>query len=130
MTNIRHITTQGTIPMNDYQEHRIPTQGIHLQVREYPRNADAVLFLHFGGGNLMMWQRVVPAFQELYHVVLVDLRDHGKSDKPQWGDDIDQMARDLVGVLDYLKLEQAHVIGSSLVRGGWAQPGCEFPRAG
>jgi pimeloyl-ACP methyl ester carboxylesterase len=100
--------------LTNYQEHRIPTQGITLQVREYPRNADAVLFLHFGGGNLMMWQRVVPAFQERYHQILVDLRDHGKSDKPQSGDDIEQMARDLVGVLDYLKLEQTHVIGSSL----------------
>ena len=100
--------------MNDYRELRINTQGITLQVREYPRSADAILFLHFGGGNLMMWQRVIPAFRDLYRLVLVDLRNHGKSDKPQSGDDIDQMARDLVGVLDYLKLEQVHVIGSSL----------------
>ena len=100
--------------MNAFQDHRIPTQGINLQVREYLRSADAILFLHFGGGNLMMWKRAVPAFRDLYRLVLVDLRDHGKSDKPQSGDDVDQMARDLVGVLDYLKLEQMHVIGSSL----------------
>ena len=100
--------------MIEYQDHRIATQGITLQVREYPLKADAVLFLHFGGANLMMWQRVVPAFQAHYHLILVDLRDHGKSDKPQADDDIDQMARDLVGVLDFLKLEQVHIIGSSL----------------
>jgi len=92
----------------------IPTQNIHLQVREYPRKADAVLCLHFGGGNLMMWQRVVPVFQKRNHLVLVDLRDHGRSDKPGTGNDIDQMARDLLGVLDYLKLEQVHILGSSL----------------
>jgi len=100
--------------LRDYQEKRIPTQGIILQVREYPRDADAMLLLHFGGGNLMMWQRVVPAFREPYHLVLVDLRDHGKSDKPLCGDNIDQMARDLVGVLDQLKIDQVHIIGSSL----------------
>jgi pimeloyl-ACP methyl ester carboxylesterase len=100
--------------MSAYQDHRIVTQGITLRVREYPHSTGAVLFLHFGGGNLMMWQRAVPAFQDSYRLILVDLRDHGKSDKPQSGDDIDQMARDLVGVLDYLKLEQVHVIGSSL----------------
>ena len=36
--------------MNDYQELRINTQGITLQVREYPRQAEALL-LHFGGAN-------------------------------------------------------------------------------
>ena len=46
--------------MNDYQEHRINTQGITLQVREYPRDAETVLFLHFGGGNLFLWQRLAP----------------------------------------------------------------------
>ncbi len=100
--------------MVKYTDLRIPTQAIHLQVREYPKKGDAILFLHFGGANLMMWQRVIPVFQDHYHPVLVDLRDHGKSDKPQAGDNIDQMACDLIGVLDYLKLERVHVIGSSL----------------
>jgi pimeloyl-ACP methyl ester carboxylesterase len=100
--------------MSDYQEHRILTEGISLEVREYPREGEALLCLHFGGGNLMMWQRVVPAFQKHYHLVLADLRDHGRSDKPQTGDNIDQMARDLVGVLDQLDLERVHVLGSSL----------------
>lgn len=100
--------------MLDYQDHRIATEGITLQVRDYPRKGQALLFLHFGGANLLMWQRVVPFFQDRFHMILVDLRDHGKSDKPQANDTIDQMARDLVGVLDYLKLQQVHVIGSSL----------------
>ncbi len=100
--------------MIEVKDHRIATEGITLQVREYKRQADAILFLHFGGGNLMMWQRVVPCFQDRFHLVLVDLRDHGKSDKPHSGNDIDQMARDLVGVLNSLELEQVHVIGSSL----------------
>jgi pimeloyl-ACP methyl ester carboxylesterase len=100
--------------MIKYQEQRIATEGIMLQVREYPRKADAVLFLHFGGANLMMWQRVVPFFQERFHLILVDLRDHGKSDKPQVDDHIDQMARDLIGVLKFFNLDQVHVIGSSM----------------
>jgi pimeloyl-ACP methyl ester carboxylesterase len=100
--------------MTEYQDHLILTQGIHLQVREYPRKADAMLFLHFGGANLLMWQRVIPAFKDRYHLILVDLRDHGKSDKPQAGDNIDQMACDLIGVLDYLQVKQVHIIGSSL----------------
>lgn len=93
---------------------RLNTGNIVLQAREYEQAGDAVIFLHFGGGNLMAWQRVVPYFQDHFHLILVDLRDHGKSDKPQAGAHIDQMALDVVGVMQQLKLERAHIVGSSL----------------
>lgn len=100
--------------MPPYTDHRIPTNGINLQVREYPFSGPCLLLLHFGGANLMMWQPVVPAFNERFHLVLVDLRDHGHSDKPLAGDDMDTMAQDVVGVLDALRIDQVHVLGSSL----------------
>jgi pimeloyl-ACP methyl ester carboxylesterase len=93
---------------------RVKTGSIELQIREYERDATPIVFLHFGGGNLMMWQRAVPYFQGCYRLILVDFRDHGKSDKPQTGNHIDQMARDVAGVLDALEIEQAHIVGSSL----------------
>ena len=93
---------------------RVNVGSIELQIREYEREGDAVIFLHFGGGNLMMWQRVVPYFQDHYRLILVDLRDHGKSDKPQAGGHIDEMACDVVRIMEHLKLERAHVVGSSL----------------
>jgi len=96
------------------QDLRIHVEGIELQIREYKREGDAIIFLHFGGGNLMMWQRAVPYFQADYRLILVDLRGHGKSDKPQTGYHIDEMARDVVGVMEHLELERAHVVGSSL----------------
>jgi len=96
------------------QDRRVNVGGIGLQIREYERNAEAVIFLHFGGGNMMMWQRVVPHFQDHFRLILVDLRGHGKSDKPRWGNHIDEMARDVAGVMEYLEIDQAHVIGSSL----------------
>ena len=60
------------------REQRVNVGGIELQIREYERSGEAIIFLHFGGGNLMMWQRVVPYFQEDYRLILVDLRGHGK----------------------------------------------------
>jgi len=93
---------------------RVRSGTIELQVRAYELAGPPIIFLHFGGGNLMMWQRAIPYFQDHYHLILVDLRDHGKSDKPQADDHIDQMARDVVGVMDHLQLERAHIIGSSL----------------
>ena len=96
------------------QDIRVNVANIGLQIREYKREGDAIIFLHFGGGNLQMWQRVVPYFQDHYRLILVDLRGHGKSDKPQKGYHIDEMARDVVGVMEHLGLERAHIVGSSM----------------
>lgn len=84
------------------------------QVRDYPHDGEAVIFLHFGGGNMQMWRDVVPFFTDAYRVVLADLRGHGRSDKPPGGYHIDQMAEDIVRVMDALGIEAAHVVGSSL----------------
>ncbi len=98
----------------ELQEIRVKTNQIELQIRDYEHEGAAVIFLHFGGANLMMWQRVVPYFQDRYRLALVDLRGHGKSDRPETGYHIDEMARDVVGVMRQLGLEQAHIVGSSL----------------
>jgi pimeloyl-ACP methyl ester carboxylesterase len=93
---------------------RVNAGSIELQIRDYERSGEAIIFLHFGGGNLTMWQRAAPHFQDDYRLILVDLRGHGRSDKPHTGNTIDEMAKDVVGMMDSLEIERAHVIGSSL----------------
>ncbi len=97
--------------MRDY---RVDVGSIELQIREYERDAQTIIFLHFGGGNLMTWQRVAPHFQDKYRLILVDLRGHGRSDKPQTGNHIEPMAADVVGMMEQLGLDRAHFVGSSL----------------
>jgi len=96
------------------QEIRVKVNQIKLQIRDYEHQGDVIIFLHFSGANLMMWQRIIPYFQDHHRLVLVDLRGHGKSDKPETGYHMDEMARDVVGVMQHLKLERAHIVGSSL----------------
>jgi pimeloyl-ACP methyl ester carboxylesterase len=93
---------------------RVPVNGIVLQVKDFRRDGEAIVFLHSGGGNLMMWRRTVPFFEDRYRLVLVDLRGHGRSDKPRSGNQIDVMADDIAGLLDSLKIKKAHILGSSL----------------
>ncbi len=64
------------------QDLRINAGSIELQVREYEREGDAIMFMHFGGANLMMWQSVVPHFRDDYRLILVDLRGHKWDPKP------------------------------------------------
>jgi 2-succinyl-6-hydroxy-2,4-cyclohexadiene-1-carboxylate synthase len=56
----------------------------------------------------------VPYFQNTRHLVLLDLRGHGRSDKPATGYHIDVMAADVVGIMKHLQIERAHTVGSSL----------------
>lgn len=93
---------------------RIKAGEVELQVREYTLEGEAVIFLHFGGGNLRMWDGIVPYFEGKYHLVLVDLKGHGKSDKPATGYHIDQLAAEVLAVMDHLHIKRAHIIGSSL----------------
>lgn len=95
-------------------EKRIPVNQIELQIRDYAQDGEAIIFLHFGGANLMMWQRVIPFFQDQYRLILVDLRGHGKSNKPETGYHIDTMSSDVAGMMQQLNLKQAHIVGSSL----------------
>ncbi|MEJ2758032.1 MAG: alpha/beta fold hydrolase, partial [Anaerolineales bacterium] len=84
---------------------RIPVGEVELQVREYAHPGEAVIFLHFGGGNLHMWDGVVPYFEGKYRLVLVDLKGHGKSDKPSTGYHIDQLADEVIAVMHDLGIE-------------------------
>jgi 2-succinyl-6-hydroxy-2,4-cyclohexadiene-1-carboxylate synthase len=93
---------------------RLKVNQIELQIQDYKRPADAIIFLHFGGSNLMMWQRTIPNFKDRYRLILVDLRGHGKSDRPENGYHMDELAKDVVGVMEHLELDQAHLIGSSI----------------
>lgn len=93
---------------------RVKVNQVELQIREYEQEGDAIIFLHFSGANLMMWQRIIPYFQDHYCLILVDLRGHGKSDRPETGYHMDEMARDVIGIMQHLKLERAHIVGSSL----------------
>ncbi len=93
---------------------RIKTNQIELQIQDTSQDGAAILFLHFSGANLKMWARAVPFFRDDYRVILVDLRGHGRSDRPDSGYHMDDMAGDVIGVMDQLSLERAHVVGSSL----------------
>jgi 2-succinyl-6-hydroxy-2,4-cyclohexadiene-1-carboxylate synthase len=112
----------GEINMQDM---RVKVNQMGLQIRDYEGEGDTIIFLHFSGANLMMWQQVIYYFQDQYRLILVDLRGHGKSDKPETGYHMDEMARDVVGIMQDLKLERAHIIGSSLGQSR-TQPGSQL----
>lgn len=61
-----------------------------------------------------MWDPVLPYFTAGYRCIALDLRAHSLSDAPMTGYHIDDMAGDVLGVMDALGVERAHVVGSSI----------------
>jgi pimeloyl-ACP methyl ester carboxylesterase len=55
---------------------------------------------------------VAPALAKKHRVVAIDCRNHGKSDKPEPGGR--GLARDVVELMDHLKIERAHIHGYSM----------------
>ncbi|HEX2042741.1 MAG TPA: alpha/beta hydrolase [Acidimicrobiales bacterium] len=73
------------------------------------------LLVHGLASNCRLWDGVAARLFELGHpVVAVDLRGHGRSDKPEAGYDFATLAADLVAVLDRLEWQRAVVAGQSM----------------
>ena len=92
----------------------VDVDGINIHYREYPYDGETIVFLHFGFSSLAMWNGVVPFFEGKYRLILPDYRGHGLSDKPKSSYHIDEMADDIIVLMEKLKVEKAHFVGSSL----------------
>jgi pimeloyl-ACP methyl ester carboxylesterase len=57
---------------------------------------------------------VLPDLAHDYRVIALDLRGHGKSDKPRDARAYDDLGTDVVQLLNHLGIERAHVVGYSL----------------
>ncbi|MDZ5471505.1 alpha/beta hydrolase [Bacillus sp. 31A1R] len=89
--------------------------GINVKYSiDMKNDKETVLFLHFSGGTLEMWNGILPMFGKEFNIVAPDYRGHGKSDKPLTGYHIDDMAHDIYLLLNELNINQCHIVGSSL----------------
>lgn len=89
-----------------------------LHHRTYLLNEDApwVTFVHGAGGSSSIWFKQIREFRKKHNVLLVDLRGHGQSEQGLWekGDSFNEIAEEVIEVLNELKIERTHVIGMSL----------------
>lgn len=78
---------------------------------------EPIILIHGFTGNGAYWKQmgVAPELAKEYRVITLDCRGHGKSGKPHdpkaYGQ---EMAEDVVRLMDHLKLRHAHVVGYSM----------------
>jgi pimeloyl-ACP methyl ester carboxylesterase len=87
--------------------------GVKIHYQQVGEGPDLVM-IHGLTGNLAVWHlQIVPALSEHFRILTYDLRGHGHSDTPQSGYTLDDMADDLLGLLDALEIDRPFVAGHS-----------------
>lgn len=91
----------------------LPSNGIKLYY-ESAGKGDALFLLHGLGSRGEDWGLQVPFFASQYRIITADMRGHGQSDKPPGPYSVPMMAADVLGLLDVLGIESAHIVGLSM----------------
>lgn len=74
----------------------------------------ALVFSNSLGSDLRIWDAMVPLFAEDFRVIRYDTRGHGLSEAPAPPYSVEDLARDVVGLLDALHIKEAVVCGLSV----------------
>lgn len=77
-------------------------------------DAPVVVLSNSLGATREMWGDQIPALAERFRVVSYDTRGHGASPAPAGPYSIDDLADDVVALLDEVGADRAHVVGLSL----------------
>jgi 3-oxoadipate enol-lactonase len=100
--------------------------GINLNY-ESGGEGPPLLFIHGLGGSLEDWDAQLPFFQKRFTVITVDLRGHGRSEKPRGIYSMQLFASDLAALINFLRLPKVHVVGISLGGGVAFQVALDAP---
>ena len=88
--------------------------GIKVWYAEFgPADGKPVILLHGGLGNSDYFGLQVPALAQKYRVIVMDSRGHGRSARDARPYGYDLMAEDVIGLLDYLKIQKTALVGWS-----------------
>jgi pimeloyl-ACP methyl ester carboxylesterase len=73
-----------------------------------------LVMLHGAGFNLHFWEYQVTSFRREYRVIRPDFRGHGETGTGNEPPGAPLFARDIIGLLDHLRIDKAALLGHSL----------------
>jgi len=87
--------------------------GININYKVEGQGEPLVMIMGFASSR-WNWRSQTRAFNKYYRVVTFDNRGVGKTDKPGGPYTIKMMAEDTIGLMDYLAIDRAHILGISM----------------
>jgi pimeloyl-ACP methyl ester carboxylesterase len=95
------------------------TEQIYFE--SWGHTGETVVLAHGMGGSHAVWYQQVPFLMQRHRVITWDQRGFGRSTSHSGDIGPVPAVRDLLGLLDHLEVEQAHIVGQSM--GGWSALG-------
>jgi 3-oxoadipate enol-lactonase len=93
----------------------IKANGIQISYElSEEKDAPVVVLSHSLGSSMLMWQPQFEVLKSHFRVLRYDMRGHGKSEATEGAYTFEQLAADVIGLLDALKLESVHFVGLSI----------------
>jgi pimeloyl-ACP methyl ester carboxylesterase len=89
-----------------------PVNGIRIWYATFGRG-EPVILLHGGLVNANWWGNQVRELQKHYRVIVMDSRGHGRSTRNAEPYGYDLMTSDVIGLMDFLKISKAAMVGWS-----------------
>ncbi len=99
-----------------YTDHFVTTNRINLHFIEYnpQKNKPVLILMHGLTANAHAFDGLVSkGLNDHYRIIAPDLRGRGLSDKPAFCYTLEEHARDILGLLDHLGIEQTWLAGHS-----------------
>lgn len=91
---------------------------LHYEKHFLSQQHDWMVLVHGAGGSTRTWKNQIDEFRQYYNVLVLDLRDHGKSKFRDLIDNleysIESIALDVVRLLEHLDIRKCHFVGVSL----------------
>lgn len=100
-----------SLPTPDKSGHA-PVNGISIWYATFG-SGPPVILLHGGLANSNYWGHQVPALAKSHRVIVMDSRGHGRSTRDGRPYGYTLMASDVIGLMDYLAIPQAAIVGWS-----------------
>jgi len=73
-----------------------------------------VILVHGLSDDLTLWMPLTPELSRCYRTIAIDVRGHGHTSKPDMSYSIKLFSEDLSGLVEKLKISQAHMTGFSM----------------
>lgn len=90
---------------------------LHHEIHFLGEDRKWLIFIHGAGGAVETWKYQVDAFSPYFNLLLLDLRDHGKSKniEPHYEDyNFEVVTTDILKVIDHLGIKRANFMSLSL----------------
>jgi pimeloyl-ACP methyl ester carboxylesterase len=102
---------QGLKPVST---HMIEVEtGVTLHVVDWGGTGDPLLFLPSWASTSHVFDEFAPRFANEHHVLVMNVRGHGPSSKPERGYTIERLTKDVEVVLDKLDISRVTLVGLS-----------------